>query len=45
MTKDTAKILEELSSLEDFQTIYSENEEYMIKVSMAELLTQLLDKK
>lgn len=44
MQKDTSEILKELGLCPDFQTFYNENKDYMIRGSLSELLTQLLEK-
>jgi len=45
MKKDTSKIVEELGLCADFNTFYSENKEYMISSSLAEMLEKLLAEK
>ena len=45
MEKNTAEIVEELGLCPDFQSFYRENQEFMITVSLAELLEQLLHTK
>ncbi len=45
MAKDTAKIVEELGLCPDFKTFYNENNDYMIKESLSELLDRLLKDK
>jgi len=44
MAKDTAKIVEELGLCSDFRTCYSENQEYMVKEGLSELLKNLIEK-
>lgn len=43
--KDTSKIVEELGLCPDFKTFYSENKEYMVSDSLAQLLERLLAEK
>lgn len=45
MNKDTSKIVEELGICADFNTFYSENEQYTITKSLSEMLDELLTKK
>ena len=45
LAKDTSEIVKELGLSPDFRTFYKENEEYMIRSSLAELLTQMLESK
>ena len=45
MQKDTSEIVKELGLCPDFQTFYSENKEYMISADLAQLLTELLERK
>lgn len=45
MKKDTQKIVEELGLCADFQTFYRENDDYMIKETLSELLGQLMEEK
>ena len=45
MQKDTTEIVKELGLCPDFQTFYSENKEYMISADLAQLLTELLERK
>ena len=45
MNKDTSKIVEELGICADFNTFYSENEQYTITKSLSEMLDELLVKK
>lgn len=45
MTKDTAKIVEELNLCDDFKTFYDENREYMVNDTLGELLRRLQDEK
>lgn len=44
MVKDTSKIVEELGLSPDFKTFYSENNNYMVKESLSELLDKLMVK-
>ncbi len=44
MAKDTTKIVEELNVCPDFKTFYSENNDYMVKESLSELLDALIKK-
>ena len=45
MQKDTSEIVKELGLSSDFRTFYQENKEYMVNVSLSELLAQLLESK
>ena len=45
MQKDTTEIVKELGLCPDFQTFYSENKEYMVSANLAQLLTELLERK
>ena len=45
MEKDTSEIVKELAISQDFQTFYNENKEYMVFSDLAELLTELLQRK
>ncbi len=45
MQKNTTKILEELSGFADFQAFYEENADYMIKDTLSDMLTRLLEEK
>ncbi len=45
MQKNTSEIVKELGLCPDFQTFYRENRDYMVSSSLAELLSQLLEKK
>ena len=45
MQKDTSEIVKELGLCPDFQTFYSENREYMVSADLAQLLTELLERK
>ena len=45
MQKDTSEIVKELGLCPDFQTFYNENKEYMISADLAQLLTELLERK
>lgn len=45
LNKDTSKIVEELGICADFNTFYSENEQYTITESLSEMLDKLLVKK
>lgn len=45
MTKDTAKIVEELGLCDNFQTFYDENREYMVNTSLVEMLAALQESK
>ena len=45
MNKSTTKIVEELGLCDDFNTFYSENKDYMVTSSLAEMLDKLLKKK
>ena len=45
MSKDTSKILEELALCPDFQTFYEENQDYMIKESLSDMLQSLMQQK
>lgn len=45
MQKDTSEIVKELGLCPDFQTFYNENKEYMISANLAQLLTELLERK
>lgn len=45
MKKDTAEIVKELGLCPDFQSFYSENKDYMVKSSLAQLLEELLQRK
>lgn len=42
MSKDTAKIVEELKLCEDFKTFYSDNKDYMVTSSLSEMLNKLV---
>ena len=44
MAKDTLKIVEELNICDDFKTFYSENNDYMVKENLSELLDGLIKK-
>ncbi len=44
MTKDTAKIVEELGVCPDFQTFYDENRDYIITEDLSALLDKLMKK-
>lgn len=45
MTKDTAKLLEELQQCSDFQKFYNENSEYINDTSLADYLNDIIEKK
>lgn len=45
MNKSTTKIVEELGLCADFNTFYSENKDYMVTSSLAEMLDNLLKTK
>lgn len=45
MEKDTSEIVKELGLSHDFQTFYDENKEYMLFADLAQLLTELLQRK
>lgn len=45
MEKDTSEIVKELKLSQDFQTFYNENKDYMISESLADMLTELLNRK
>jgi len=45
MQKDTSEIVKELGLCPDFQTFYSENKEYMVSADLAQLLSELLERK
>lgn len=45
MEKDTSEIVKELGLSQSFQTFYNENKEYMVFADLAELLTELLQRK
>lgn len=45
MSKDTSKIVEELGLCADFQTFYRENDDYMIKENLSQLLGHLMEEK
>ena len=45
MNKSTTKIVEELGLCDDFNTFYSENKDYMVTSSLAEMLDKLLKEK
>ena len=45
MQKDTSEIVKELGLCPDFQTFYSENKDYMVSSSLAQLLEDLLQRK
>ncbi len=45
MQKDTSQIVKELGLCPDFQTFYSENKDYMVSGSLAQLLAGLLESK
>ena len=38
MTKNTAKIVEELALCDDFKTFYDENRDYMVTATLVEML-------
>ena len=44
MSKDTAKIVEELGLCPDFKTFYDDNKEYMVKEELSSLLEKLMTK-
>ena len=44
MTKDTAKIVEELGVCPDFKSFYDENKDYMVKEDLSTLLDRLIKK-
>lgn len=44
MTKDTAKIVEELDVCPDFKSFYDENKDYMVKEDLSTLLDRLIKK-
>ena len=44
MTKDTSKIVEELGLCNDFKVFYKENQDYMVKEELSELLSGLMKK-
>ena len=44
MSKDTAKIVEELGLCPDFKTFYDDNKEYMVKEELSSLLEKLMIK-
>ncbi len=41
--KDTTKIVKELGLCEDFKSFYDENRDYMVKITLAELLNSLAE--
>ena len=45
MEKNTARILEELKMCEEFKTFYNENDEHMIKESLADMLNAVIIRK
>lgn len=45
MKKDTAKLVEELGLCADFSTFYNENEEFMIRDTLSQLLNRLIEEK
>lgn len=45
MKKDTSEIVKELGLCDDFKTFYSENKDYMITGTLAEMLDRLLKQK
>lgn len=45
MQKDTSEIVKELGLCPDFQSFYSENKDYMVSSSLAQLLEELLQRK
>lgn len=45
MTKDTAKIVEELALCDDFKTFYDENRDYMVTDTLVDMLRDLQEKK
>ena len=45
MEKDTSEIVKELGLSQDFHTFYDENKEYMVSADLAQLLTELLQRK
>lgn len=45
MEKNTTKIVEELGLCPDFNTFYNENKDYMVRLSLSEMLEQLLKEK
>lgn len=45
MQKDTSEIVKELGLCPDFQTFYKENQDYMVTANLAQLLTELLERK
>ena len=45
MQKDTSEIVKELGLCPDFKTFYDENKEHMISSNLAQLLTELLQRK
>lgn len=45
MTKDTAKLLEELQNYEEFRDFYDENRDYLISGKLSDMLQQLIEKK
>ncbi|MBE6778975.1 MAG: helix-turn-helix domain-containing protein [Ruminococcaceae bacterium] len=44
MTKDTTRLVEELSLCKDFNTYYDEHRDYMVQQSLSELLETLIEK-
>lgn len=45
MKKNTTKIVEELGLCPDFNTFYNENKDYMVRLSLSDMLEQLLKDK
>lgn len=45
MTKDTAKIVEELALCDDFKTFYDENRDYMVTATLVDMLRDLQEQK
>lgn len=45
MQKDTSKIIEELGLCDDFKTFYDDNKEYMVSVTLSQLLNDLIKEK
>lgn len=45
MTKNTAKIVEELALCDDFKTFYDENRDYMVTATLVEMLRDLQEQK
>lgn len=45
MQKDTSKIIEELGLCDDFKTFYDDNKEYMVSVTLSQMLNDLIKEK